>query len=345
MRIQLSRLLAASVVLAGCSDDHEPMGTNRDGPEIVAMSPAPSQSYVSRDQVFVVEFSEPMDAASVESRFQVLIGQSPVAGAYAWDPPGSILFFTPTRPLDEGAEVQVRFGPGMRGRTGRALVGRDGQTQSAFSFACNTYAYPEEFVSNGQRIYFTGVSDSGQPISFALGPHVDGMSSGGHWPRTSLGWTAAGARHGSWSRWTGGRGMMGTGGGGMGAGGQTGFHGMTCASCHGPDGRGGRLLAMGTVETPDIRYEILVDTEEHIEEEGAEHTEEEATEEHVEEEGAGHTEEESEEHAHAPYTDDLILRAITQGLNPDGDLLNAFMPRWSMAEEDLGDLLEFLKTL
>lgn len=103
----------------------------------------------------------------------------------------------------------------------------------------------------------------------------------------------------------GGMGMM---GGGM----------MTCASCHGPDGRGGRVrMMMRVFETPDIRYKTL--TSEEMEHEGGE--------------------------AHPPYTDQDIKRAITEGVKSDGKPLKWPMPRWTMSDEDLDDLLEFLKTL
>ncbi|MFQ5875391.1 MAG: c-type cytochrome [Dehalococcoidia bacterium] len=93
------------------------------------------------------------------------------------------------------------------------------------------------------------------------------------------------------------------------------MHGGSCASCHGPDGRGGALVMMGTKIPGNIRYHHLIE-EEH---------------------------EEGEEHP--PYTDELIKRAITEGLKPAGEPLDWTMPRWRMSEEDLGDLLEFLKTL
>ncbi len=93
---------------------------------------------------------------------------------------------------------------------------------------------------------------------------------------------------------------------------------MTCASCHGPDGRGGRVrMMMRVFETPDIRYKTL--TAEEVEHE------------------------EGEEHP--PYTDEDIKRAITQGIEPNGEPLKWPMPRWTMSDEDLDDLLEFLKTL
>jgi len=91
---------------------------------------------------------------------------------------------------------------------------------------------------------------------------------------------------------------------------------MTCASCHGADGRGGRVwMMMRVFEAPDIRYQTLT------------------------------SEEHGEEMEHAPYTDEDIKRAITEGIEPDGEPLEWPMPRWTMSDEDLDDLLEFLKRL
>lgn len=93
---------------------------------------------------------------------------------------------------------------------------------------------------------------------------------------------------------------------------------MTCAQCHGADGQGGRVrIMMSSVEAPDIRYCALT-AEEQYEEEGMEHE---------------------------PFTEETIKQAITKGIEPDGEPLDQNMPRWSMTEADLADLLEFLKTL
>lgn len=125
------------------------------------------------------------------------------------------------------------------------------------------------FRSNGERIYFTATSNSGQPIIAEMGRMV--MSN----PM------------------------------------------MACVDCHGPDGRGGTVwMMMGSFEAPDIRYKTLT-TEAHGEE--------------------------GEEHP--SYTDELIRRAITQGLDPAGEPLEFPMPRWRMSESDLEDLLDYLKSL
>lgn len=98
--------------------------------------------------------------------------------------------------------------------------------------------------------------------------------------------------------------------------------GMACGDCHGPDGRGGAFnMMMRTYTAPDIRYASLTEEK---------HSNEEAEGEHDE---------------HPPYTEETIKRAITEGIEPNGESLEWPMPRWEMSESDLNDLLAFLKTL
>ncbi len=78
-----------------------------------------------------------------------------------------------------------------------------------------------------------------------------------------------------------------------------------CANCHGLDGRGGLLVPDGT-ESADIRWSSL--------------------------QAEGMDEE-------------MVKRAITQGVDEEGGSLSPYMPRWSMDPEDLDDLIEYLKTL
>jgi len=94
--------------------------------------------------------------------------------------------------------------------------------------------------------------------------------------------------------------------------------GVGCVACHGVHGRGGVPVMMGTAIPADIRYAVLT---------GKEHPEGE------------------EKMDHPPYTDALIKRAITQGLDPAGEPLDWTMPRWQMSEQDLNDLLVYLKSL
>jgi len=137
------------------------------------------------------------------------------------------------------------------------------------------------YDSNGEQIYFTGVSQRGTPITFDMHDN----------------------------EFMGGMRMMG------GA--------MACVDCHGPDGRGGRVqMMMSSFVAPDIRYATLTAGEM----------------EHGEEEGHGDEE-------HPPYTEETLKRAITQGINPAGEPLDWPMPRWSMSEADLNDLIDYLQSL
>jgi mono/diheme cytochrome c family protein len=125
----------------------------------------------------------------------------------------------------------------------------------------------KKFASDGEQIYFTGVSAKTGPIPRAGGPM----------------WVQMG--------------------------------GAACAACHGIQGRGGVPVMMGTAIPADIRYEALIKGE-------YEHGKKET-----------------------PYTDALIKRAVTEGLDPDGKPLDWTMPRWQMRETDLGDVLAYLNTL
>jgi cytochrome c oxidase subunit II len=129
---------------------------------------------------------------------------------------------------------------------------------------------PRRFESNGERIYFTGTSDSGDRISYVDDPdHMVGMGR------------------------------------------------LTCAACHGDNGRGGQVrIMMQRFEAPNITWAEL--TEEHH--------------------GNGEVE-------HPPYNEVTLGRAITQGLDPAGRPLGSLMPRWRMSDRDLDDLIAYLKTL
>ncbi|MBI3016024.1 MAG: cytochrome c [Candidatus Tectomicrobia bacterium] len=131
--------------------------------------------------------------------------------------------------------------------------------------------YPKtRYASNGERIYYTGVSERTGPLPARGGPMWIGMRGGG------------------------------------------------CVACHGVEGRGGVPVMMGGAIPSDIRYEALTKEE---------HREDEKTREHP------------------PYTDPLIKRAITEGIDPAGNPLDWTMPRWQMSPDDAEDLVAFLKTL
>jgi cytochrome c553 len=104
-------------------------------------------------------------------------------------------------------------------------------------------------------------------------------------------------------------------------GGMMGVGQLACADCHGSDGRGGQhLMHMTMMDAPDIRWSTLTE---------AEH--------------GDHSD--KEEIEHPPYDEETFKRAVTQLLDPGGNPLDPAMPRWRMSDQDLDDLMAYLKTL
>jgi len=134
--------------------------------------------------------------------------------------------------------------------------------------ACGSPAEPEgtawgtgAFRSNGGRIYFTGTSERGAPITYTGGPATGMMMGGGY---------------------------------------------LTCASCHGPGGQGGvHIMQMQTMDAPDIRWSVLEDE----------------------------------------FDTEKFRLALVEGQDPHGPQLDPDMPRWKISDDDVADLIAFLKTL
>lgn len=79
----------------------------------------------------------------------------------------------------------------------------------------------------------------------------------------------------------------------------------SCAACHGQNGAGGFHLPDGAVSA-DLRHKALVSEQKH------------------------------------PYTIALLERAISTGVDNDGDKLDPVMPRWRMSKTDLHDVAEYV---
>ena len=87
---------------------------------------------------------------------------------------------------------------------------------------------------------------------------------------------------------------------------------LSCASCHGPDGKGGNHIMYNyTMNAPDIRYAAL----------------------------------QAEKKDDIEYNLEDLRMAVTHGKRPDGSNLERFMPRWEVEDEDLADVLDFLKSM
>ncbi|MEK6681851.1 MAG: c-type cytochrome [Nitrospirota bacterium] len=93
-------------------------------------------------------------------------------------------------------------------------------------------------------------------------------------------------------------------------------HVRSCVHCHGPKGKGA-IWMTNEVKAPDISYKNLMSDE-------APYT--------------GYK-------GHKTYNDDLIIRALRQGIASDGRVIDPSMPRWAIEDDDMKDLIDFLKTL
>jgi cytochrome c553 len=82
---------------------------------------------------------------------------------------------------------------------------------------------------------------------------------------------------------------------------------LTCASCHGPDGQGGkhRMGMMQVMDAKDIRWSVL----------------------------------------QPEFDAENFQLSVVKGQDPDGTQLSTDMPRWNISDEDMADLIAFLKTL
>jgi hypothetical protein len=98
---------------------------------------------------------------------------------------------------------------------------------------------------------------------------------------------------------------------------------LTCASCHGHDGRGGvHTMHMQVMDAPDIRWSNLSSGD------------------HGDHGGGADA-----DHKEGTYDRDSFFRAIRDGIEPGGNSLSTDMPRWFVSEDDLDDLLHFLESL
>lgn len=90
---------------------------------------------------------------------------------------------------------------------------------------------------------------------------------------------------------------------------------LPCAGCHGRDGRG---KPEGGVDPSNLQWDELTKPYEVTKPGGR---------------------------RHGTYTDRLFVRAVSLGLDPAGNPLNAAMPRYQMSREDMDRLLAYVKRL
>lgn len=92
---------------------------------------------------------------------------------------------------------------------------------------------------------------------------------------------------------------------------------LSCASCHGSDGRGGtHYMHMQVMDAPAINYAALIEMKK--------------------KDSDGNPTE---------YSLDDLRGAVIEGHDTAGEQLNQNMPRWQMEDSDLADLYAFIKSL
>jgi len=97
------------------------------------------------------------------------------------------------------------------------------------------------------------------------------------------------------------------------------MHRAGCVTCHGVDRQGGRLMSRFWEVAPPLTPAALF----------KEHDDGSSDDGHGDHDG---------------YNEATLRRAITEGLDPDGKPFDPEMPRWSLSEQDLVDLTDFLKS-
>lgn len=98
------------------------------------------------------------------------------------------------------------------------------------------------------------------------------------------------------------------------------MHGGGCASCHGVDREGGRLMPRFWIKAPALTKAALTSS-------------------------GGHKHGKNAAQNHEIYDEKSLREAVINGINPAGEPLDGAMPRWIMAEEDLRDLTSYLLSL
>ncbi|GEM_PF-1058489 len=117
-KIVISGILTLTTIfLAGCADDG-----GEAGPEIVAISPADGAANVARTTNVLVQFNEPMDKSSCESRFGLFVGDldtipadimGRMHGEFTWNADQTVMSFHPDSLLMDSTMYSIYLQEGM----------------------------------------------------------------------------------------------------------------------------------------------------------------------------------------------------------------------------------------
>ena len=87
-------------------------------PAVVRFRPVNGTAKVERTAILSVRFTQPMQRTATAAAFLVASGGHRVTGKIAWAEAGTVLVFTPTRPLAYGASVRMTVDASARSRGG-----------------------------------------------------------------------------------------------------------------------------------------------------------------------------------------------------------------------------------
>jgi murein DD-endopeptidase MepM/ murein hydrolase activator NlpD len=93
-----------------------------DPPRVVRFRPRDGWTGVSRYAAVSVRFTRPMDHASTERAFRVVMGERRVPGSTRWAEGDTVLVLTPASALPYGASISLSIGVGARARDGVAIA-------------------------------------------------------------------------------------------------------------------------------------------------------------------------------------------------------------------------------
>jgi murein DD-endopeptidase MepM/ murein hydrolase activator NlpD len=108
--------------LARSSSEGPEVALAPESPAIVRFRPRDGWSGVSRFAAVSVRFSRPMDHASTEEAFHVVVGDTPVTGTFRWADGDTVLVLTPASALPNGAGIALSVDIGARAVDGGALA-------------------------------------------------------------------------------------------------------------------------------------------------------------------------------------------------------------------------------
>ena len=153
-------------------------------PRLMSFYPGKGASAVRLDSAFKLEFSQPMNAASVEENFTLYDALSqPVAGEFGWSDDFTTLVYTPTERLSRGAPYNLIL---------LGLAKTSGDTALGVDYVANVRTVPElgvtatEPLDGGSRrpnssilIRFNGPVGTDNPLEYiSFSPEVKNL---GHW--------------------------------------------------------------------------------------------------------------------------------------------------------------------